>query len=77
MTPSDFTFSMLAAAVKAAGGTVHVSATDLLMLNAASQIQMQDDGRGGQILTLIPRTDTNPQRLKDALSNVAELPDQN
>lgn len=60
MQPSDFTFAMLAKAVAAAGGSVHVSAQDLLRMNAGYEIDMKDDGQGGQILTLVDRKGTAP-----------------
>lgn len=58
MQPSDFTFAMLAKAIAAAGGSVHVTASDLLSLNTGYMIDLTDDGRGGQILTLSERHDT-------------------
>lgn len=58
MQPNDFTFAMLAKAVAAAGGSVHVTAQDLLRMNAGYHINMRDDGQGGQILTLAERQDT-------------------
>lgn len=58
MQANDFTFAMLAKAVAAAGGSVHVTAQDLMRMNAGYLIDMKDDGQGGQILTLAERQDT-------------------
>ena len=55
MQPDDFTFSMLAKAIAMAGGSIHITAAELLGLNARKQITMKDDGAGGQILTLIDK----------------------
>jgi hypothetical protein len=55
MEPTDFTFAMLAKAIAAAGGAVHITAQEILRMNAAYAIDMKDDGYGGQILTLVER----------------------
>lgn len=67
MEANDFTFSMLAAAVAAAGGSVRVTASQLVRMNSAYRVEMTDDGEGGQILTLVERTDTYPSGLERAL----------
>lgn len=55
MQPDDFTFAFLAKAVADAGGRVHITAADLLRMNNGYMVEMEDDGRGGQILTLKER----------------------
>lgn len=55
MRLDDYTFAMLAKAVATAGGSVHVTASDILRLNAGFVVDIRDDGKGGQILTLVER----------------------
>ena len=55
MSPDDYTFAFLAKAIAAAGGSVHVTALDILRFNSTYMVEMQDDGKGGHILTLAPR----------------------
>lgn len=67
MLPDDFTFAMLAAAVRAAGGRVHIPAREILMENAASMVDVTPDGAGGVTLSLHDRPNTNAEGLERAL----------
>lgn len=55
MNLDDYTFAFLAKAIAAAGGSVHVTALDILRFNSAYMVDAKDDGNGGQILTLVAR----------------------
>jgi hypothetical protein len=55
MIANEFSYALLAAAVKAAGGTVTVSHREFLQLQAESQLDIRNEPVGGYTLTLQQR----------------------
>jgi len=56
----DYTFAFLATAVAAAGGRVHITASDLIRMTNGFMLEMDSDGKGGTFLTLVERKPLSP-----------------